>query len=74
MTEPIVAYPVRDVLSRIESKLDKNTEAIHQLELAAASAGAVQAALARARAAMWAALGSAASVGGVIIYLLTSHH
>ena len=66
MSEPFVNYSVKEVLTRIELKLDANTEAIRKLQLADAASAAAS----RARAAIWAAIFSAVTAGAALLVAL----
>jgi len=66
MTEPVVAYPIREVLSRMEVKLDKVQEDVHQLQLAQSAAQAVS----RSRAALWAAVTAGLTAGAALVVAL----
>jgi hypothetical protein len=69
MTEPVVAYSVKEVLSRIEVKVDKMQADIHQLQMRAAETTAVS----RARAALLASSLSAVTAGTALVVVLTHH-
>ena len=69
MSEPVVAYSVKEVLTRIELKLDAQGEAIHQLQLLSAATTAVS----RARAALFASLVSTVTAGAALLVVLTRH-
>jgi hypothetical protein len=67
MSEPVVAYSVKEVLSRIEAKVDKMQADVHQLQLTAAATSAVS----RAKAALLASFLSAVTAGTALVVVLT---
>lgn len=86
MSEPVVAYPVTEILARIEAKVDTigqrmetkaDQASVHDLETrvrvletASASALAVTSALSRSRAALWTAVAACAAAFGTLLYLV----
>jgi hypothetical protein len=69
MSDPVVAYSVKEMLTRIEAKLDAQAEEIRKLQLRDAAAGAVS----RARVAVWTAVMSAVGAGSALLVAITRH-
>ena len=85
--QPVIAYPVTEILARIEAKVDAigqrmetkaDQAALHELEsrvrvleTATASSTAVTIASSRSRAALWAAVAACAAVVGSFLYFIT---
>jgi hypothetical protein len=64
MNDPqMIAYSVKEVLTRMETKLDKVVDDVHELQLASAA----QSAVARSHAAIWTAGVSAVTAGAALI-------
>jgi hypothetical protein len=69
MSDPVVAYTVKEMLTRIEAKLDAQGEDIRKLQIDGAAAGAVS----RARVAVWTAVMSAVGAGSALLVAITRH-
>jgi hypothetical protein len=69
MSDPVVAYTVKEMLTRIEAKLDAQGEEIRKLQMRDAAAGAVS----RARVAVWTAVMSAVGAGSALLVAISRH-
>jgi hypothetical protein len=69
MSDPQVSYPVREVLARMEAKLDRVVDDVHQLQLWSAARDAVG----RSRLAIWTS-GVAVVAAGSALLVAVVHH